>query len=153
MRPSSGTGRRRLGLLAVVGLGATEAAGLTKVSDFVATVFRIVTSEGTLIVQVNDSTAKVQIDGDLVIIGGAGDQEIRLRAGSHRVQTIKDGKPVRDQLVTITRGGKEIVNVDFEPAVQRVGSKPVQPAGMNVAAQGLPGRVMSGHCAGRVDLE
>jgi hypothetical protein len=110
-----------VGLLAVLGLSATEAAGLTKVSDFVATVFRIVTSEGTLIVQVNDSTAKVQIDGDLVIIGGPGEQEIRLRAGSHRVQTIKDGKPVRDQLVTITRGGKEIVNVDFEPAVQKVG--------------------------------
>ena len=46
----------------------------------------------------------------------AGPQEIRLRAGSHRVQAIKDGKAVRDQLVTITRGGKEIVNVDFEPA-------------------------------------
>jgi WD40 repeat protein len=122
-------------LLAVAGLGATEAAGLTNVSDFVVTVYRIVTSEGTLIVQVNDSTAKVQIDGDLVIIGGAGDQEIRLRAGSHRVQTIKNGKPVRDQLVTITRGGKEIVNVDFEPAVQRVGSDNVRPPGMGVVGE------------------
>jgi serine/threonine protein kinase len=126
-----------VGLLAVLGLGATEAAGLSKVSDFVATVFRIVTSEGTLIVQVNDPTVRVQIDGDLVIIGGAGEQEIRLCAGSHRVQTIKDGKPVRDQLVTITRGGKEIVNVDFEPAIQQAGSGPVsvQQPGMNVAGE------------------
>jgi serine/threonine protein kinase/WD40 repeat protein len=122
-------------LLAVLGLSATEAAGLTNVSDFVVTVYRIVTAEGTLIVQVNDSTAKVQIDRDLVIIGGAGDQEIRLRAGSHRVQTIKDGKPVRDQLVTITRGGKEIVNVDFEPTIQRVESDNVRPSGMSVVGE------------------
>ena len=61
---------------------------------------------------------KVQIDGDTVVIGGAGPQEVRLRAGNHRVQAIKDGKAVRDQLVTITRGGKEIVNVNFEPEIQ-----------------------------------
>ena len=105
-----------IGLLTLAGLGVTEAAGLTQVSDFVATVLRIKTSEGTLVVKIDDPTVKVQIDGEELVIKSAGEQEIRLRAGSHRVQTIKDGKPVQDQLVTITRGGKEIVNVEFEPA-------------------------------------
>ena len=102
-------------LLSVAGLGASEAAGLTQVTDFVATILRIKTPDGTLVIKVDDPNVKVQIDGDTVVIGAAGSQEIRLRAGSHRVQAIKDGKAVRDQLVTITRGGKEIVNVDFEP--------------------------------------
>ena len=110
-----------LAVVAVGGLGVTEAAGLTQVSDFVATVLRIKTPEGTLIVKVEDPSVKIQVDGEELVIQNAGEQEIRLRAGSHRVQAIKDGKAVRDQLVTITRGGKEIVNVDFEPAVQNIG--------------------------------
>ncbi len=62
-----------------------------------------------------------------VVIGDAGPQEIRLRAGSHRVQAIKDGKAVRDQLVTITKGGKEIVNVDFEPAAMAAAAETKNP--------------------------
>ena len=102
-------------LLTMAGLGVAEAAGLTQVSDFVATVLRVKTPEGTLVVKVDDPTVTVRIDGDVVVIGNAGPQEIRLRAGSHHVQAVK-GELVRDQLVTITRGGKEIVNVDFELA-------------------------------------
>jgi WD40 repeat protein len=67
------------------------------------------------VVKVADPTVKVKIDNDTLVIADAGPQEIRLRAGSHRIQAIKDGKAVRDQFVTITRGGKEIVNVDFVP--------------------------------------
>ena len=93
-------------LLTMAGLGVVEAAGLTQVSDFVASILRFSTPDGTVVVKVDDPTVKVQIDGDFVVIGGAGPQEIRLRAGRHRVQTIRDGKPVRDQLITITRGGK-----------------------------------------------
>jgi eukaryotic-like serine/threonine-protein kinase len=103
-------------LLTMAGLGVTEAAGLTQVSEFVATVLRVKTPEGTLVIKVDDPAVAIRIDGDVVVIGSAGPQEIRLRAGRHHVQAIKDGKPVRDQLVTIARGGKEIVNVDFELA-------------------------------------
>ena len=46
-------------LLALAGLGATEAAGLTQVSDFVATILRIKTPEGTLVVKVDDPGVKV----------------------------------------------------------------------------------------------
>ena len=108
-------------LLAVAGLGVTEAAGLTQVTELVATILRIKTSDGTLVIKVDDPDVKVQIDGDTVVIGAGGSQEVRLRAGSHRVQTIKEGKAVRDQMITITKGGKEVVNVDFEPTVTDLG--------------------------------
>ena len=118
-------------LLSVAGLGASEAAGLTQVADFVATILRIKTPDGTMVIKVDDPNVKVQIDGDTVVIGGAGPQEIRLRAGSHRVQAIKEGKLVRDQLVTITRGGKEIVNVDFEPAETAMAAETKNPPDMS----------------------
>src|SRR5207249_3742089 len=49
-------------------------------------------------------------------VGGAGAQEVRLRPGSYKLHAVKDGKPVtldRD-LVTITRGDKQIVRVRLE---------------------------------------
>ena len=49
-------------VLSVAGLGASEAAGLTQVSDFVATILRIKTPEGTLVVKVDDPGVKVQVD-------------------------------------------------------------------------------------------
>jgi serine/threonine protein kinase len=113
---------RRLAMAAVImvaavaGIGATDAAGLTQVSDFVATILRIKTADGTLLIKADDPDVKVRIDDDEVVIGGAGPQEVRVRAGQHRIQTIKDGKPVREKLVAIARGGKEIVDIEFEPA-------------------------------------
>ena len=71
-------------LLAMAGLGASEAAGLTQVSEFVATILRIKTPEGTLVVKVDDPGVKVDVDNEVVIIGGAGPQEVRLRKGMHR---------------------------------------------------------------------
>jgi serine/threonine protein kinase/WD40 repeat protein len=123
--PTPGHGRLRLRrlpiaaafvLLSAAGLGAGEAAGFTRLSEFVATILRIKTPEGTLLVKVDDPEVKVRVDGDDVVIGGTGLQEVRLRPGRHHVQAFKDGQAVRDQLVTITRGEKEIVNIEFEPA-------------------------------------
>ena len=59
-------------LLSVAGLGVTEAAGLTQVSNFVATILRIKTADGTLVIKVDDPQVEVRIDGDTVVIGGAG---------------------------------------------------------------------------------
>jgi serine/threonine protein kinase len=115
-------------LLSVAGLGASEAAGLTQVADFVATILRIKTPDGTMVIKVDEPNVKVQIDGDTVVIGGAGPQEIRLPVGRHRVQAIKDGKAVRDQLVTIARGGKEIVNVDFVPTEEGLAAATALPS-------------------------
>ena len=98
MRAGARAARRRLAVAAAVllclvaGLSLTEATGVTNLR---ATVIRIFTPDGTLVVEVDDPGVKVTIEGDGgLVITGAGLQEIRLRPGSYRVQATKDGKPV-----------------------------------------------------------
>jgi serine/threonine protein kinase len=99
-------------LLALGGLGLTEATGVT---DFAATVIRFFTPDGTLVVEVDDTQVKVTIEGDGgLVITGAGPQEVRLKAGSYRVLAAKDGKPIKEELVSISRGGKQVVKVSVE---------------------------------------
>jgi WD40 repeat protein len=96
------------------GLSLTEATGVTQVAS---TVIRILTPQGTLVVEVDDPGVKVTIEGDGgLVIAGAGAQEVRLKPGSYQVKATKDGKSVKREVVTITRGGKQVVNVSLEPA-------------------------------------
>jgi WD40 repeat protein len=98
------------------GLAVTEATGVTNVR---AAVIRIFTPDGTLVVEVDDRDVKVTIEGDGgLVITGAGPQEVRLKPGAYRVHATKDGKPARvdRELVTISRGGKQLVKVTLEPA-------------------------------------
>src|SRR5262245_32398704 len=101
-----------MAMLAV--LGTTEATGVTNVR---ATVIRIFTPDGTLVVETDDPAVKVVVegDGDLVITG-AGPQEVRLRAGNYRLKATRDGKPVKldRDLVAITQGDRQIVRVRLE---------------------------------------
>jgi WD40 repeat protein len=101
-------------LLVTAGLGLSEAAGVTKLR---ATVIRIFTPDGTLVVESDDPDVRVTIEGDGgLVISGAGAQEVRVRPGSYKVQAVKDGKPVtldRD-LVTISKGDKQIVRLRME---------------------------------------
>jgi serine/threonine protein kinase len=95
-------------------LATTEATGVTNLR---ATVIRILTPDGTLVVETDDPAVKVTVegDGDLVITG-AGPQEVRLRAGSYRLKATRDGKPVKldRDLVAISRGDRQIVKVRLE---------------------------------------
>jgi WD40 repeat protein len=82
-----------------------------------ATVVRILTPDGTLLVEVDDPKVKVTIEGDGgVVIADAGPLEVRLRPGSYRLQASKDGRPVENREVIITRGGKRVVKVRLEAA-------------------------------------
>jgi WD40 repeat protein len=114
-------------VLALGALATTEVTGVTRVREYVATVLRIRTAEGTLVVEVNDPGVKVTIDGDgdEVVIAGAGPQEVRLRPGHYHVRASKDGVPVAldNELVTITRDGKQVVRVSREA----VGAAPTRP--------------------------
>ena len=103
-------------LASAVGLGASEASGITGLTDLVATVLRVKTAQGTLVLQVDDPEIKVRIDGEDVVLTEPGRQEIRLslRAGEHRVEKAKGGVS-REELITITRGGKQTLKVAFEP--------------------------------------
>jgi WD40 repeat protein len=101
-------------LLLLVGLGATEATGVTRL---MATVIRVLTPDGTLVVEVDDPGVTVTVEGDGgLVITGAGAQEVRLRPGGYRVQATKDGQPVANEVVTISRGDKRVVKVSLGPA-------------------------------------
>ncbi len=115
----SAAGRPRLWMLVMavliglVGiLGVTEATGVTKVA---ATVIRVLTPEGTLVVEVDDPGVSATIDGEDVVITGAGAKEIRLKPGQYKVLARKDGKVVRQELVTIKTNGRQLVRLSMEP--------------------------------------
>jgi WD40 repeat protein len=94
-----------------------------------ATVFRIRTAEGTLAVEVNDPNVHVTVDGNEVLISGAGVAELRLRVGAHKVQATKPGAAPFNEIINITRDGKQVVKVTLEPPAA---------AGQAAAGQGSP---------------
>ncbi len=116
--PSQPSSRRPVWLvpaitLLAIGLlfGVTEATGVTQLSS---TVIKIVTGEGTLVIEVDDPTVQVSLDGEELSISGAGIQELKLRPGPYQFEATKDGKPLKQRIVTITRGNREVVRVTHE---------------------------------------
>jgi hypothetical protein len=99
--------------LLLVGLGLSEATGMTNLRG---TVIRLFSSDGTLVVEVDDPGVSVTIDGEEVVITGAGAKEIRLKPGRYKVRASKDGKVVRQELVTVSRNGRRVVRVSREAA-------------------------------------
>jgi serine/threonine protein kinase/tetratricopeptide (TPR) repeat protein len=121
-RPTAGGRWRRramvvaaIVLLALgVSLAVTEASGVTHLAT---TLLRIATGSGTLVVEVADPQVSITIDGDDLIITGAGPREVRLKPGQYQVQATKGGQVVKQELVTIERGGRQVVRVALEPSV------------------------------------
>jgi len=103
-----------------MGLGAAEATGVT---DVRGTVIRLLSPEGTLVVEVDDPEVRVTIDGSDVVITGAGAKEIRMKPGKYTVEASKDGKVVRQEWVTVTRNGRQVVKVSQE-APAEIGTIP-----------------------------
>jgi hypothetical protein len=114
-------------LCIAAGLGLTEATGATQLT---ATVIRIFTPSGTLVVETDDPAVKVTIEGDGgLVITGAGPQEVRLRPGSYKVRATKDGNSVREEeLITISRGDRRVVKVSHEAASAPARPTPAKPA-------------------------
>jgi WD40 repeat protein/serine/threonine protein kinase len=108
-------------LLVAGGLGVTEATGQTEIRKYVATVLRIKTADGILNLRVEDPDVKVSLDGDEVVISEAGLCEIRLRPGAHKLKAVgKDGKTVKDEVVTISRDDRKMVTITREAQEQPV---------------------------------
>ncbi|HKB40334.1 MAG TPA: serine/threonine-protein kinase, partial [Gemmataceae bacterium] len=117
-RPARPTRRRWLWaaaalVLVCAGLALGEATGVT---DMHGTVIRLFSPEGTLVVAVDDPGVSVAVDGADVVITGAGAKEIRLKPGQYKVEASKDGKVVRQELVTVTRNGQQVVRIGKEAA-------------------------------------
>ena len=100
-------------LLLAMAVGVTDATGVT---DVRGTVIRLFSASGTLVIEVDDPSLSVTIDGQDVVITGAGPKEIRLKPGQYKVLTSKDGEVVRQQLVTVTSHGRRVVRVNLEPS-------------------------------------
>jgi hypothetical protein len=122
------------------GLSFSEAFGVT---NFGATVIRIFTPNGTLVVETDDPGVKVTIEGDGgFIITGAGLEEIRLRPGSYKVLADKNGKrvPLERELVSIARGGREVVKVKLEGAPTLVAANVEKGAFVLLGGHGVAAR-------------
>ncbi|MFO0892855.1 MAG: protein kinase [Isosphaeraceae bacterium] len=91
---------------------AREAAA--QAARYVATVLRLKTPEGTLVIETDDPAVGIKLDGNELVVTGAGIKELRLSVGKHNVQAVKDGKILRDELVTIERGGRKVLSVRRE---------------------------------------
>lgn len=107
------SGRRKaalaiVALVLLVGLGLTETVGLTNLHG---TVIRWLSPTGTLIVKVDDPLIRVTIDGEELVIHEAGVNEIRLKPGRYELRASKEGEIVRQELVTVTRNGRQVVRV------------------------------------------
>jgi hypothetical protein len=95
-------------LVLLTGLGMTEAVGVTNVRG---TVIHLFSPDGTLVVEVDDPGISVSIDGEEMVISDAGAKELRLKPGQYKLLASKDDEVVRQELVTITRNGRQVVRV------------------------------------------
>ena len=96
-------------------LGFAEAIGVTQLRG---TVIHLFLPWGTLEIQIDDPAISVKIDESDLVISGAGAKEIRLKPGRYTVESRKDGKLLRRELVTITRAGRQVMRVYQEPSKQ-----------------------------------
>lgn len=108
-------------ILLLSSFGFTEATGITNVRG---TVIRLLSPAGTLVIEVDDPGVSISIDGQEMVITGAGVKELRLKPGQYQLQATKDGEVLQQELVTVTRNGRQVVRVSREPTTPAL--KPVE---------------------------
>ena len=91
-----------------------EGTGTTRVIDAIATVLRIKTPSGTLVLQVFDPEMKVQVDGQGVTLRGRVPRPSR-STRAHRVDKVDPKGNVSTEWISISRGDKLLVSVGREP--------------------------------------
>ncbi len=117
LRPRGVTWAVALGLLAILGItvGLVEATGMTNLRAGVASIIRLCTAHGTVVITVEDPEFEVLIDGEELTFSGLGPQEVRLRTGQHLLEAKRLGDVVQQELLTISRGERKLVAVHIEP--------------------------------------
>jgi hypothetical protein len=81
-------------------------------------VFRVKTSEGTLVVEVNVPNPDVLVDGKKVTVRwdeGGKKAEIRVPAGTREVEVTKDGFTAFGERVVLSEGGTRVLEARLEP--------------------------------------
>lgn len=106
-----------VGLL-LLGLTATEAAGVTQ---FGTLIVRVISPNGNLIVEIEDPAAQVSVDGTEITISGEGSHAVELRAGEYTIKTSREGAAVQSEVVTIERQGNQVVRIRREEADRNPG--------------------------------
>jgi serine/threonine protein kinase len=102
-------------LFGAVGLGITEAAGVTDVSEFLGIVLRLKTPEGTLIIEIEDPDVEVSIDGSEVVLAGITKKELRLKPGKYQYRATRKGKPTESDWIKPERDGRTLVRIQQVP--------------------------------------
>ncbi len=83
-----------------------------------AGVFRVRTTEGTLVVEVNEPNPEVYVDGEKVTVTWKSEglkAEIGVKPGTRDVVVKKDGFRVYGKEVTLEKGGREVLVATLEP--------------------------------------
>jgi serine/threonine protein kinase/Tol biopolymer transport system component len=127
------------GLIAIVmALGLLEATGVSDVGGYLATVLRISTPHGTLVVEVDDPAVQVLLEEKDLVITGAGPKEVRLEPGRYELQTRKDGRLLSQEIVSISRGGRKVVTIAMEPQDTTPQPHPLPNSGNRSSGTSLP---------------
>lgn len=105
---------------------AAGAVGLALVTWlFLSVVFKVRTPEGTLVVEVNEPAAEVQIDDGKVTLTTPGEGqsvEIEVDAGTHLLKVRKGGFETFTKEFTIRAKGKEVVKATLVPIARPTAS-------------------------------
>ncbi len=109
-------------LLLVSVIGTTEAAGITRVTEYLGIILQLETQNGTLWVEIEDPNVTVSVDDGAVVVEGVGAKKLRLKPGKHKWMTTRNGEFASTHWVTIERGGKKILRVKQLPPAPKTAS-------------------------------
>ncbi len=117
------TGKKRGWVLGVAG-ACVLLFGL--VALWAGGVFKVKTRDGVLVVEVNEPSPEVYLDGEKVTVSwGAGKQaQIKVKLGTHKVVIQKDGFTAFAKEVAVEEGGRLVIAARLEKSAPPAGFKP-----------------------------
>jgi len=148
----SGTARSRRRWLAA-GVAGLVALGVVLVA---ATVFKVKTKKGTLIVEINQPGAEVSLDGTRITVVNPQDKEpvrIEVDEGRHVLKVTKGGFETETHHFSLKQGDTESIRVRLEPRPEsKPGPVPGKPADVNADRDRVATEWVIGQ-GGHVDLD
>jgi serine/threonine protein kinase len=139
--PGNFANRRNLALVAGIGVVVLLALGGWLLSGVI---LRVRTSEGVVLLQLDQPGAEVFVDGAKVQVTWGADgkkADIRVKPGTRELSVIKDGFKTFGEKVTLEEGGRHVLTVRLEPTplpadISKAGSASRAPEGLPPAKIG-----------------